>query len=175
MSLKSSDNFREQTIPADNSDYEQEIFDERQKIIRSRLSIEALLVYVCAALLNSLIMDSVYAWSETHTSAMTFLLAVCAVYYTIRLYSKGCLFGTSGIKSRKVAAIMTIVIGVINLVHFIVDIFKGRFVLQIDGRISDEFLFMAAFVILLINGIITLIAVNMEIKRGKERGGHYES
>lgn len=175
MSLKSSDNFREQTIPANSGgEYEKQIFDERQKIIRSRLSIEALLIYVCVALLNSLFMDTVYAWSETHTSTMTFILAVCAVYYTIKLYSKGCLFGTSGIKSRKVTAVMLIVIGALNLIRFIADIFKGRFVLQIDGRISDEFLFMMAFVILLINGIITLIAVNTEIKRSKERGGSYE-
>ncbi len=171
MSLKSFDNFCKKTIPADSSgDYEKEIFDERQTIIRSRLSIEAMLIYICAALINCVFMDTVYTWSETHSSAMSLLLAVCAVYYTIRLFSKGCLVGTGGIKSRQITAVMLIVIGMLNLVRFIVDIFKGRFILQIDGRLSNEFLFMAAFVILLINGIITLIAVNTEIKRSKERG-----
>ncbi len=171
MSLKSFDKFCEKTILADSSgDYEKEIFDERQKIIRSRLSIEALLIYVCVVLINSAFMDTVYPWSETHTSAMTFLLAVCSVYYTIRLLSKGCLFGASGIMSRKVTAVMLIVTGAFNLIRFIADIFKNRFVLQNDGKISDEFLFVAAFVLLLINGVITLIAVNTEIKRSKERG-----
>lgn len=171
MSLKSFDKFCEKTILADNRGaYEKEIFDERQKIIRSRLSNEALLIYAFAALINCVFMDTFYAWSETHSSAMTLLLAVVAVYYTIRLLSKGCLIGTSGIKSRQITAVMLIVIGVLNLVRFIVDIFKGRFILQSGGRLSNEFLFMAAFVLLLINGIITLIAVNTEIKRSKERG-----
>lgn len=56
MSLKSFDKFCERMILAEPGS-QKEIFDERQKIVRSRITIEALLIFGCSAILNCMIME----------------------------------------------------------------------------------------------------------------------
>ncbi|MDE7230288.1 MAG: hypothetical protein K2N56_07395, partial [Oscillospiraceae bacterium] len=68
MSLRSFDKFCENAIPLDkNTAYEKEIFDERQKIMRSQLVIEAFSVLSAAEIINCFGMDIDCKLSERKT------------------------------------------------------------------------------------------------------------
>jgi len=170
MSLKSFDKFCERLILAEPSS-QKEIFDERQKIIRSRLSIEALLVYACVTLVNTVVMDTVYQWAENHLSAMVFFMGVCMLYWMIRCAAKGCIIAASGEYSLKWSSIMMIFIGALNLLRCVFDIDGESFFLK-DGRITEDFLIIVAFSFFIVGGVFCLCVIRHESK--KRDGGDGE-
>lgn len=167
MSLKSFDKFCEKMITAEPGS-EKAIFDERQKIIRSRLIIEALLIYACITLINAVFMDAVYQWAEKHFSAMVLIMGVCLLYWLIRCAAKGCLIAANGSNPLKASSIMIIFISVLNLPQYLFDIGSTDFFFK-DGRLTDELLIMISFLFLLIDGIFCLCYIGYYNKKNGEK------
>lgn len=157
MSLKSFDNFCEKTIPADSSAYEKEIFDERQKIILSRLSIEALSICLGLCLINALIMDIAYKWSNYCPSTLL-IISVCTVYYLIRCAAKGCLFGIGSFGSRKNLLIVSTVCGAINALMRISDVVIDGYIIK-NGMLTNDFIYFVSFALLTVCGAITICGI----------------
>ncbi len=163
MSLKSFDKFCEKLILAESGS-EKAIFDERQKIIRSRLTIEALLIYACITLINTVFMDTVYQWAERHFSAMLLIMNVCLFYWLIRCAAKDCIIAANGSNALKASSIMIICISTPNFIARCFHIADGVCLLK-DGRLTDEFMQIVSFLFLLIDGIFCLCYINYYNKK----------
>lgn len=157
MSLKSFDNFCEKAIPADSGAYEKEIFDERQKIILSRLSIEALCICLGICLINALIMDWGYSWTN-YCPSMLLIMSVCTAYYLIRCAAKGCLFGIGGFRSRKSLLITSTVCGALNAIMRISDVVIDGYIIK-DGILTKDFIYFVSFALLTVCGVITVFGI----------------
>lgn len=169
MSMKSFDKFCERLILAE-PESKKEIYDERQKMIRLRLSVEVLLVYAAAALVNCAVMDSAYMWAESHLSAMLFLMMVCLLYWVIRCAAKGCLIAASGSAPLKFTSIYVIFIGGLNLLTHGFHIGDEDFFFK-NGALSDDLLISATFLIIIVVGIFGLCVIAHEEKKnaGKDK------
>lgn len=166
MSLKSFDKFCEDMILKQPGS-EKMIFDERQKIVRMRLAIEALTVFGSAVLVNCLIMDLAYQYAETYSAPMLVIMVLCAFYYTFRCAAKDCLVGISGEKALKWSAGYAAFMGVLMMLKFIFDTDEER-VLFTGGKLGDDLCFMMVWILAILYGITTLILINLCTKR-KER------
>ena len=159
MSMKSFDKFCENLIlKAPGS--EKEIFDERQKIIRSGLTLEALKVFIAVSFANCAVMDFIYKWAETFFSPMILILCLCALYWLIRNGIKGTLTGVNGLYAKRYSAIMLIIIGSLNLVRYAFDLGEGNFIIK-DGMITSDFLLMMSFIIVIVCGVTTLVILRV--------------
>ncbi|MBD5128736.1 MAG: hypothetical protein HDT43_02245 [Ruminococcaceae bacterium] len=163
MSLKSFDKFCERMILSEPGS-QKEIFDERQKIVRLRISVEALLIFGCSAILNCMIMEECYKWAESQLAAMALLMAVCLLYWQVRCAAKGCMIGTNGKFPQTATGIFIIVLSVMGLIRFFDEFGKPYFIIK-DGAVSKNFIGGAVMLIFLAVGIFTLCVIRHENKR----------
>lgn len=168
MSLKSFDKFCEKMILGEPG-MQKEVFDERQKIVRMKITIEALLIFGLASLVNCMIMEDVYKWAESQLASMALLAAACLLYWQIRCAAKGCIIGTNGTASQTFSGVSIIfLVAMMSLTHFD-DIDKPDFFIK-DGALSKDFIFAVVMLMYLVWGILTLGMVRRENKRNeKER------
>lgn len=153
MSLKSFDNFCESLILAEPGS-EKEIFDERQKIITSRLSIEALSICLSLCVINAFIMDLGYKWGNYCPSTLL-IISVCTVYYLIRLAAKGCLFGIGGFRSRKSLLITLSICGALNALMRLSDVLYDGYIIK-NGMLTNDFIYFVSFALLTVCGVISV-------------------
>ncbi|MDE6030497.1 MAG: hypothetical protein K2G32_02635 [Oscillospiraceae bacterium] len=166
MSMKSFDKFCERLILAEPGS-EREIFDERQNIMRSRLAIEALLIYVGLTFINSMVMEMFYQWSESWMTLTLLFMVICLLWWSIRCAVKGCLLAVSGRFAQKTSAVLVVLVGAINILRFVFDIGEeGYFVT--DGMLSEDFVFALSFLLLIGCGIFILCVMRHEEKKNKE-------
>ncbi|MDE7362632.1 MAG: hypothetical protein K2N38_11940 [Oscillospiraceae bacterium] len=163
MSLKSFDKFCERMILSEPGS-QKEIFDERQKIVRSRITIEALLIFGCSAILNCMIMEECYKWAESQLAAMALLVSACLLYWQVRCAAKGCMIGTNGKFTQTFSGVYIIFMGVLGILRFIDKFGEPDFVIK-DGALSKEFIGIVVMLIFLVVGIFTLCVVRHENKR----------
>lgn len=167
MSLKSFDKFCERLILTEPGS-QKEIFDERQNVMRSRLAIEALLVYFGLTFLNSMVMEMFYQWAESWMTVTLLFAVICLLWWEIRCALKGCLLAVSGRYAQKYSAVMCIFIGVLNGLRYVFDIGKEDYLVT-DGRLSEDFVFTLCFLLLIVNGIFMLCVMRYEEKnKGEE-------
>lgn len=166
MSMKSFDKFCERLILAEPGS-EKEVFDERQNIMRSRLAIEALLIYVGLTFINSMVMEMFYQWSESWMTLTLLFMVLSLLWWSIRCAAKGCLLAVSGRFAQKTSAILVILTGAVNIIRFVFDIGEeGYFVT--DGKLSEDFVFALSFLLLIGCGIFILCVMRHEEKKNKE-------
>ena len=166
MSMKSFDKFCERLILAELGS-EKEIFDERQNIMRSRLAIEALLIYVALTTVNSMVMEMFYRWSESWMTVTLLFMVLCLLWWSIRCAVKGCLLAVSGRFAQKTSAVLIVLAGALNMVRFVFDIGEeGYFVT--DGMLLEDFMFALSFLLLIGCGIFILCVMRHEEKKNKE-------
>ena len=163
MSLKSFDKFCESLIMGEPKS-QKEIFDERQKIVRSRITIEALLIFGCSTIVNCIIMEECYKWAESQLAAMALLMAVCLLYWQVRCAAKGCMIGTNGKYPQTATGIYIIFMGGVGLLRFIDKFGEPDFIIK-DGALSKDFIFVVVMLIFLAVGIFTLCVIRHENKR----------
>lgn len=169
MSLKSFDKFCENMINADkNAAYEKEVFDERQKIMRSQLGIESFSVFAAAALICCFSMDFVCKWAESITAIIAMLGVLSMLWFLIRCAVKGCMVAASGKQIQKTSVVMTIVVAALNLVRYVADLCKGEPFIK-DNMFTNELLFMICFILMMICGIFSLCVIHRENKLTKAR------
>lgn len=162
MSLKSFDKFCERMILGEPYTGK-EIFDERQKIVRSRITIEALLIFGCSAILNCMIMEECYKWAESQLAAMALLVSVCLLYWQVRCAAKGCMIGTNGKFTQTFSGVYIIFISVLGFLS-IDKSGEPDFIIK-NGALSKDFIGVVVMLIFLAVGIITLCVIRHENKR----------
>lgn len=95
MNLKSFDDFCARMV--NNEPVQQkEIFDERQKLVRSQLTIRALWAFVIAASVNIIIMECGPQWCESWVLSTAMIGAAAYLYWVIANARRGTLIGVSG-------------------------------------------------------------------------------
>lgn len=170
MSLRSFDKFCEKVVSADkNTTYEKEVFDERQKIMRSQLGIEAFSVFAAAALICCFSMDFVCKWAESITAILAMLGVLSLLWFLIRCEAKGCMVAASGKQVQKNSVVMTIVVAALNLVRYVADLCKGEHFIK-DNMLTNELLFTVCFIIMMICGIFSLCVIHRENKMNESEG-----
>ncbi|MBD5128737.1 MAG: hypothetical protein HDT43_02250 [Ruminococcaceae bacterium] len=162
MSLKSFDKFCERMI-LNEPGGQKEIFDERQNIMRSRLAIEALFVYVGLTFLNSMVMEMFYQWAESWMTVTLLFAVISLLWWEIRCAFKGCLLAVSGRYAQKYSAVMGIFIGALNGVRYIFDIGKEDYFVT-NGKLSEDLVFALCFLLFIVNGIFMLCVMRHEEK-----------
>ena len=163
MSLKSFDKFCEKMILSEPKS-EKAIFDERQKIVRSRLTTEALIVYAFLSAVDVLIMDTAYQWCESHFATLVLAAAVSLMWWTIRCAAKGVLFGVNGTFSMSYVGAMWIGLG---LCEIVTEICKIEYLYK-DGMIAENLVILVSFGLLAVCGVINLIVASVENKQCKK-------
>lgn len=170
MSMKSFDKFCERMI-LDDPGCKKEVFDERQKQIRLRLEIEALLVYAGLNILNCFVMEFFYQWSESWLTATMLFAVISTLWWLIRCAFNGCLLAVSGKSVQKTSAVTTILIGALNMLRYVFDIGESDYFVK-DGKLSKDFVFSLCFLLLIIGGIFMLCVIRHEEKRTAKISKH---
>ena len=165
MSLKSFDKFCEKIIMGEPDPiYRKEIFDERQNQVRQKLIIEALTVFGAAVSLNTLIMDCGVKWCEGYFAPVVLIIALCYMYWLIRVVKKGALFGVEGTAKaeRNAGTFIGMSIGLLIFLNEDREIYIFR-----DGMLSEFFVMMLFYVIAVVCGVVTLVLAHKEKRRVK--------
>ncbi len=162
MSMKSFDKFCENIILGEPAS-QKEIFDERQKMQRTQLTAEALIVYAVMSAIAVMLNEIGYQWCEGNFELMVLFMALCLLWWVIRNASKGSLFGVSG-KGTQYSAIISLIW--VPLYTFFLNPEK-KFTVVSNGMLSDEFVVSTALVIYFVAAIIVLVLKIRENKRDK--------
>lgn len=163
MSLKSFDKFLENYILGQPNN-QKEIMDERQKIARTQILVETLVIFSGLAFINSFVMDLWYRWAENYAAPMLVFIMLCMVYYNIRCFAKGCLIGIDGGKAIKFAGIYAIFMGVMMGARFLFDSEEDHSLFA-DGRVTDNCCFIAAYILFFVYGVLTIILAKADQKK----------
>lgn len=156
MSLKSFDKFCERMILADPGS-EKEIFDERQKLIRERITFNSVVLFATLSAVNTITMDWGLQWCEMYFGPMILFYVISYIYWIIANACKGSLFGVGGTKFVKSNAFIMLFVSVVNLLNLLVRSFDEEFSVIKDGMLSVRFIGVIAFTLLLIAGIAATV------------------
>lgn len=161
MSLKSFDKFCEKVINGE-SVQQKEIFDERQTLVRSQITIRALWTFIIVTGINLLIMECGPQWCESWVLSTALFGAFAYLYWVIANARHGSLFGISGTWSVTQQAVMLICDGIILPLVICNDEdnsdFFANFLIR-NGMVSEYFVSVLICVVLLAAGIV--MAVNV--------------
>lgn len=155
MSLKSFDKFCETLITAEPGS-QKAIFDERQRQLRTKLTMETLCIYAVASFANTAAMDKLYRWCESYFAPMVLLAAVCYIYWILRCHFSGALFGINSTFSAKWAAVFCMP----WLFYLCVTLFsyfeEGRGAFH-DGMLSTPLVGVISIAIFFVSAVITIV------------------
>lgn len=165
MSLKSFDKFCEKMILGEPAS-QKEIMDERQKIVRTRILVEALVIFSGLSFINCWVMDMAYQWTETYAAPMMMFFMICMIYFNIRCFAKGCLIGINGGSQAKFTAFYAILMGALSLIR---DVFRDESerALFSDGKFTDDLCIMITWILFLVFGVVSLILIKLTRKSEK--------
>lgn len=169
MSLKSFDKFCEKMILGEPAS-KKEIMDERQKIVRTRILVETLLIFSGLSFINCWVMDMAYQWAETYAAPMMMFLMICMIYFNIRCFAKGCLIGINGGSQAKFTAFYAIFMGAFSLVR---DGFKEESgeALFSDGKLTDNLCILITWILFVVFGVVALILIRLTRRSEKPEKG----
>ena len=160
MSLESFDKFCEKMIMGEPGS-EKEIFDERQNIVRGRLTTESLAVGF--ALSGLLVMtNEMFGWSSDYFLLMGLGAALCYLWWVIRNAVKGSLFGVKGMGTLWTAVIMVFESFYCLLIVWDED---SAFPLTEQGQVSDNLMVLVIAAVLLLSSIVVFV---MNARRKKQ-------
>ena len=166
MSLKSFDKLCERMILGEPGS-QKEILDERQKIVRTRVGVEALTIFSCLTFINALVMDLWQQWAESYAAPMLIFFMVCIIYFNFRCFFRGALIGINGGYQAKFSAIYAIFMG---LIYMLIFVFKNdeEKALFSDGKLTDNCCFLITLILFIIYGITGLVLIRFVQKSEKE-------
>lgn len=163
MSLKSFDKFCESIILNDPKS-RKDIFDERQRQIRSKITLESLLIYVTAVFVNTAVMENAYMWCESYAAPMLLLMIACCFYWMIRNAAKGTLFAVNGSFSNKFTGIYGMFMSVMFGISAVFKLEEGESFIR-NGAVTKSFMFLVTFVLIFVFSLIMFILAGKEDKR----------
>lgn len=162
MSMKSFDKLCRDILIGDPY-AEREIYDERQKLFRLRLSVEALLIFGGLVTANCIVMEFFRKWGETEIFTILLIATFCAVYWVIRCASKGCLIGTNGKRLTRNCGIGAVAWLAFDLIEPIDALVRGdRAFFIVNGALSNELLYFIGSVLFAVGGVVMLWCVHRE-------------
>lgn len=154
MSLKSFDNFCAKMV--NNEPLSQkEILDERQKITRQKITLQAAIMFAIMCVANTLIMDFGLKWSESYAAPMMWFYIASVIFWLVANSVKGSLFGIEGTIHVKQNGFVFIFISVVDGLSLIFD--EKELVVLKDGVLSNRFMMLIMLVMALMLGIISFI------------------
>ena len=164
MSLKSFDDFCAKMVnnePLQRKD----IFDERQKLVRSKILIQSLTLFGALVSINTLIMECGPQWCESYFAPIALFAAICYLYYIIRNSAQGSLFGLDGTSSQTFTACIVLTECVfIPLFKFLNADEKTEFTIINNGMLSEKFVLLLFYII----GIAVSLTVILLARRFKK-------
>ena len=171
MSLKSFDDFCAKMInnePVQNK----AILDERQSIVRSRITIRALWAFIIMAVVNLMVMECGPQWCESWVLSTAIFGAIAYLYWVYANARQGSLFGINGTSTVAVQAVILITDGILIplLVCFDGDnpeFFTNFFVR--NGMISEYFAGTFSCVLLMISAIVMAVNIRKSKRENKNR------
>lgn len=119
---------------------QKDIFDERQIIVRSQITVRALWFFAIAAFVNIIVMECGPQWCESYVISTLIFGAAAYLYWVCANARRGSLFGVNGVSNLTMAAGMLFVDGVLIPFSFMdrdPDFFKNFFFR--NGMVSDNF------------------------------------
>lgn len=172
MSLKSFDDFCAKIVNNDPIQQQKDIFDERQAVVRSQLTIRALWVFVISSGINLLIMECGPQWCESYVLSTAIFGAIAYLYWVCANARRGSLFGINGTANIASQASMWLVDGLFIPLMIITDgehedFFENFFIRS--GMVSDYFMFALGGALLAASGIVMAVNVRSYKKKEKER------
>lgn len=167
MSLKSFDKFCEDLILKEPRT-DKIILDERQKLMRSKILTETLVIFSGLSFVNCLVMDLAYQWAETYAAPLLVFMLICACYYSIRCAVKDCLVGINGERSAKFSSGYCIFMGIMMSIKFAFSGDEEQRVLFADGKLTDNFCFLLVWILAVVCGILTIILIEYSRKEMEE-------
>lgn len=154
MSLKSFDNFCAKMV--NNEPLSQkEILDERQKITRQKITLQAAIMFAIMCVANTLIMDFGLKWSESYAAPMMWFYIASVIFWLVANSVKGSLFGIEGTIHVKRNGFVFIFISAVDGLSLIFD--EKELVVLKDGVLSNRFMMLIMLVMALMLGIISFI------------------
>lgn len=163
MSLKSFDKFCEDLILKQPGS-DKIVLDERQKIMRSKILTEALVIFSGLSFINCLVMDLAYQWAETYAAPLLVFMLICGCYYNIRCAVKGCLVGINGERSAKFSAGYCIAMGIMMSIRYVFSRDEEQTTLFADGKLTDNFCFLLVYILAVVCGVLTFILIKRSRK-----------
>ncbi len=165
MSLKSFDEFCAKMI--NNEPIKQkEIFDERQKITRSQITLRAAILFGILSVANTVIMDCGAKWSETFNMPMFWFYMISYIYWLIANSIKGSLVGIEGTRYLKRSGMMMIFVAAMYFIPIAFN--EDKFEVLSNSVLSNEFMMIVLLVMALVSGIVSLLLVRYYNKKQAE-------
>lgn len=134
---------------------QKEILDERQKITRQKITLQAAIMFAIMCVANTLIMDFGLKWSESYAAPMMWFYIASVIYWLVANSVKGSLFGIEGTIHVKRNSFVFIFISVVDGLSLIFD--EKELVVLKDGVLSNRFMMLIMLVMALMLGIISFI------------------
>lgn len=163
MSLKSFDKFCEDLILKQPGS-DKIILDERQKLMRSKILTETLVIFSSLSFVNCFIMDMFYQWAETYAAPLLIFMLICGCYYNIRCAATGSLVGINGERSAKFSAGYCIFMGIMMSAKYIFSKDEEDTAIFTDGRLTDNFCFLLVWILAVVCGVLTFILIKKSRK-----------
>ncbi len=154
MSLKSFDKFCEKIIMGEVGS-EKEIYDERQNQIRTKLIIEALVIFGTMTALGTFLYD-ILKWCESTFSICAICCAAAYLWWTIRALFNGCLFGVSGKGTIYTALILIVECTMYTFLAYRNS--EGEF-FSFENGLSRGLAFSIDFALAIFAGVIVVAAI----------------
>lgn len=169
MSLKSFDDFCAKMVNNDPIE-QKDIFDERQTLIRSRITTRALWVFAYSSFFSILIMECGPQWCESYVLSTAVFAAIALLYWTAANARQDTLFGIHGTMSAATQGWLFFLDGLLVPYSFIShskDLTLSTFFIR-NGMITEQFAAVIAGVLLIISAVIMIVSYNKFRKQKKE-------
>lgn len=134
---------------------EKEIYDERQKQIRTQLTVEALTVFGAMSMLAVMINETAFSWCEGCFPVMVLCAALSYGWWVIRNAVKGSLFGVSG-KGVKFTAVLILIESPIYEILLLPDEWDTLSFVN-NGKLTTGAVVMFSMLLMIVFAIITLV------------------
>lgn len=155
MSMKSFDKFCERIILGEPGS-EKEIFDERQKYLRTQITLRVLAIYAGFSALLVLANDMM-GFLESCFAGLAFAASVMYMVWVIYAAAKECLFGVQGKQTITTALIVIAEVPLFILLQ-LSDKDEKPFMVIEQGRLTDRFVIMVSLVLFAISALTVIIA-----------------
>lgn len=153
MSMKSFDKFCEKMILGEPGS-EKEIFDERQKQLRTQILVQALVIYAVASAL-CVMLNEIIGFMESDFAGMAFCAGAAYLWWVISLATKECMFGVSG-KQVLYNALFAIALVPTYILMMLSDEDEPIAIVK-NGALTDRFVVLAALFLYIIATVIIIV------------------
>lgn len=163
MSMKTFDKFCEKMILGEPGS-EKEVFDERQKQLRTQILVQSLVIYAVVSAL-CVMLNELIGFVESSFSGMAFCAGAVYLWWVISLAAKDCMFGVSG-KQVLYNALIAIALVPAYIIMMLPDEDEPTLAIVKNGALTERFVILAALLLYIIATVI-IIATYFRNKRAE--------